>query len=131
MAIRELGTRNLVVGANPVVYRNLRFDQTKAYCIFYEFTIDNPNNIFSYVHLKAQIRNTPYPLFFGDKPPNLEIELGTHSFFYPLSTLYGSDGRLRFYAERLSYYRGGAEADSEVSLRLFYDDEVETASWRE
>lgn len=129
MAIVSLGSRPMIIGANPIAFDPFPFQEKEAYCIFNEFSIQNPNNIFSYVSIKCLLIIPGLPNFFASTGIELEISQGRGCFFYPFSTLYTNDGTATFIAQRVPKIRGSAESDSPVDLELFYDDDISTRSW--
>ncbi len=130
MAIVDLGTRPLIVGNNPVVFDGFSFLRTEAYLFATTFTIANPNNIFSNVLIKTLIDIPGLPNFIGATAITIDIVPVLSTFFYPFSPLYNGDGEAFFFIERIPFIRGGAEADSDVSLNIIYDDAVTVPTWR-
>lgn len=130
MAIVNLGTRPLIVGSNPVVYDPFPFLRTQAYLFGCTFTIGNPNNIFSNVIIKTLIDIPGLPNFIGATVVEVDIVPVLSTFFYPFSPLYNGDGQAFILAERNSFQRGTAEADSTVDLNIIYDNAVSTPTWR-
>lgn len=130
MAIVNLGTRNLIIGDAPSVFDPFPFIRTEAYLFAATFTIANPANIFSDVTIKVFIDIPGLPDFLGAETVKLDIVSVLSTFYYPFSPLYQGDGQAFIIAERKSFIRGTAEADSDVSLNLIYDDAITVPTWR-
>lgn len=130
MAIVGLGVRELIVGQTPALFLPFNYRQRRAYCFFGFLEIDNPSMVFSRLLISAQITsNRPTP-FYGDLVKEIAIRQGGFSFFYPFSSLYGSNGSCSFEVARLSNIRGTSDSETSVSLSLEYDDDVFVQSWR-
>ena len=129
MAIIDLGTNIVEIGGGAVAYTPINFRDTNAYLIKGQFTIDNPNNIFSFVRVRAFLTIPNQPPYWASSFVELEILPEPFSFFYPFSSLYDGDGSAQFFAERIPKTFGAGEINTQVSLNLFYDDRVDTKSW--
>lgn len=129
MAIVDLGTNVLNIGGGAVGYTPITFRDNRAYLVKGQFTIDTPNNIFSYVRVRAFLTIPNQAPFWASSFVELEILPEPFSFFYPFSTLYDGNGSAQFFAERLPKTFGAGEIGTQVSLNLFYDNRVDTSSW--
>lgn len=129
MAIVDLGTRDLVVGQNPVVFDGFSFRDDRAYGIFGQFTISNTFNIFSRVEIRAVVDVPNNFDLLGHIIVPQEIQPRKFIFLYPFSGLYDGNGACRFEAQRLSNFAGGGGQEATVTLNLSYDDANAVRTW--
>ena len=127
--IINLGTNQLDIGGGAKSYSPIPFRDDKAYGIKGQFTISEPNNIFSQVMVKAFITVPGVPSFWSAIAVELDIVPEPFMFFYPFSRLFEGDGQAIFWAERIPKVPGAGEIGTIVTLNLFYDDSVDTESW--
>ncbi len=129
MAIVNLGTRVLNVGDNPAAYNAFDYIEDKAYAIYADFTVANFSCITSFIRIRPLVRRGGQPnrllADYIDLTPLARPQL----FYIPCSKLFGGDGNIRIFAERLSFWTGGGDGEP-LSLELSYDDELETQTWR-
>ena len=130
MALVDLGTRSLQVGNVPSIYDPFPFLRTDAYLFGAVFNIQNLANIFSDITIRFLIDIPGLPDFLAPEPIRLEIVPVLSTFYYPFSPLFQGDGEASIIVERNSFIRGTGDADSLVSLNLFYDDAVTVPTWR-
>ena len=131
MALIDLGTQPLVIGATPVLFTPFAYDFTQAYLIGGTFTASTFNSIFSNVRVDVIISPAPNLLFYHPEPTILTIRPGLLSFFVPMSQLFLASGTATIQAERLPFVRGGADSPTTITLNLFYEDTVSVPSWRD
>lgn len=130
MARIDLGTRTLITSESPVTFDPFPYDNNSAYLLFYQFTITNPGDLFSFVQTKIRIDNTSLPPFFAPETLSLEIREGVFSFFFPASALFQANGNAVIFAERVSLRGGSADPNAEVTLTIAYNDAATTPTWR-
>ena len=129
MPIIDLGTNSLEVGGNPGIYIPISFKDDKAYLIKGLFTSSSFNNIFSYVRIRAKLSIPGQPVFWAATFVELEILPEPFSFFYPFSSLYDGAGTAQFFAERVSFRPFFFRGEATATLKLFYDNKKDTATW--
>ena len=129
MAIISLGTRPLAIGSGAVGYRRIRFVDTSAYLIKGQYTILQPNNIFSVTRIRGLIRQPGVTAFWSPTFIEIPPDPRPFSFYYPFSPIFSGNGRVQLFAEQISTVVGGFETGQEYTLELFYDDENVTDTW--
>lgn len=129
MATIDLGNKPLEVGQNRQLYDPFSVRDSRAYLVYSEMVTSNPNNIFSFVRIGLFFAPDQGDGFYLPQTYDLEIRESIQSFFVPLSTLYGQNGTISVSAQRLSKVRGGADSDSALTMRLFYDDKASIRTW--
>lgn len=129
MAIVDLGTRQLEIGDIAQSYTPFNFRDDSAYLVKGQFTINNPNNIFSFVRVRAFLTIPGQTPFWAASFVELDIISEPFSFFYPFSNLYDGNGSAQFFAERISRKFGAGEIGTTISMNLFYDDRNRVQSW--
>lgn len=129
MAILNLGTRSPQVGATPVQFDPLIYNEKDAYIIYMTMTIANIDSVYSYVQIKPLISPTNEPSFYLAPYLDFEIRQERQSFYLPCSSLWSGNGTCVFELERIPFVAGFGDTIS-VDINLFYDNAVSVRSWR-
>jgi len=130
MAIVNLGTRNLVIGENPVSYDPFAYDVANAYIMAYQFTTVNFSSVFSRVKISPLIQISPTVSFSHPEPVTLDIEPGLRTVYIAMSSLFIANGTCVIQAQRLANRYGGADNAPIVSLGILYEDTDVAPTWR-
>lgn len=129
MAIINLGSRPLIVGASPVLFDPFFYDQTQAYMIAANISVSNVANVYSFLRARAIVNVSSQPPFYLAPYTDLEIFGGLQSFFFAASSLFRGDGTCTLEFERLPVTFGSGDTP-DVNVTLFYDNAVTVNSWR-
>lgn len=125
MAIINLGTRAMIIGALPVTFNTFDFEEKTSRLIQVVFSISAPSNLFSYITLRGIITNDVFTDVYMPYFTEVDILQREQTILLPFLSILDSEGTCTLEAERISRIPGAAEINTLVTMSLSFDDDLE------
>lgn len=129
MAIVNLGSFLISIGATPQQYASFEIRDARAYIINASTIVESPNNIFSFFRFRAIINNPTYTDTYTHHLIEVPITVRPFTFLLPFSNLYDGNGTTIIEVERIPNIPGAGDSGGEVTLTLEYDDANDIRTW--